>query len=116
MQENYNEINDIKNITRKFKCKNSSLEIYNEIEGSGIHLVELILNAAPNIEFKILDNQINFIFEGKNLCRLDINKNWNIFMEENFYSPFYLKKIPSKRIIISKETVLSTHININFQF
>ena len=116
LQKGYNNIKEIKKIHRKFIFDDSSLQITNIIEGEGNHFIEAILNVASNLDIAILKNQIKFIFRGKNICLLVVTEKWNIIVEESFYSPFYMEKIKSRRIVISKKDFIPTELNFKFQF
>ena len=115
-QEDYNSVLEIKKINREFICDETSLIIVDSIEGKGKHLIEIILNIAPNVHVSIVEKKIIFYKEGISICSLVPDENCSIFVEDSIYSPGYRRLSKSKKIIISQSNQLPTKLKNTFYF
>ncbi len=114
--DGYCRVEGVGRVTRKMKCMQGRLELNDQVEGWGVHNLELLFHFHPDLNVRLESNVIEVSSVEQLLCRLQLSDDLCVHTEEYNYSPAYMKSMKAVRVVAAGQVQLPVKLHTKILF
>jgi len=97
---------NIGRVSRTVRCLRRKVEIEEEVEGKGTHVIDLLWHLHPDIRLQVGDKSLHLSSPGEARCVLAVPAGFDVHTENSSYSAAYGSKTPNAVVRFSRRVGL----------